>query len=164
MKAKTPIATDTLRIVVASLVNSVLMLPSIGGGTAPKLSLRLDLASTSARERGCRPTTSASLTDGACRDRAIERAVSVPCAPRRPKTMQSLVQMLPTHQAVSAAADVDRHGFSKTMYKEGRGTGARDSSAQRWVGFPHPGLPGGAAGDGLRRSDHALRRTEGRKS
>jgi hypothetical protein len=50
--------------------------------------------------------------------------------------------------------------LGKTMYKDGRGTGARDTSSQRWVGFPHPGLSGGAAGYGLRRSRHELRRTD----
>src|SRR5215207_9982107 len=87
MKAKTPTATETLRIVVARLVNSVLMLPSIGAETSWQLQLgygcRLDAGVTEATRR---PTTSASVSDGACHDRALQRAASVTSLPIRRET------------------------------------------------------------------------------
>src|SRR5215207_1492555 len=64
MKAKTPTATETLRIVVARLVKSVLMLPSIGRGdllaASDGLRCRLDAGVTEAAQR---PTTSASVSE-----------------------------------------------------------------------------------------------------
>src|SRR5437879_10440094 len=75
MKAKTPTATETLRIVVARLVNSVLMFTSIDAAL-----LRLPAEFDLPRPRSARSRLPTSVSERACHDGAVNRAVTVPHA------------------------------------------------------------------------------------
>src|SRR5262252_10424558 len=86
MKANTPTATETFRMSVARLLNSVLMFPSILLLTK-KESSELSNSPRRQRVKGAIDQRHAQSLDQACRDRPRERAATVPVSvltPSRP--------------------------------------------------------------------------------